>query len=311
MTGSANILVVPGLADSLAGRIETLRMRPLSQAEILGRSPHFLAKLMGNSFRPMSGDRLGARLSELVVRGGYPEAIARTPRRATDFLRNHAEQQIQRDVKDLARIRSLETIPNLLRQVSAYTAQLANVSRIAGDLGVARSTVNEHLALLENIFVVDRLQSWSRSEAKRAAKAPKLHVADTGMGAALLGRTAEDLDADRAFLGHMLESFVLGELRAQAGWNEVPLQFSHFRDAHQNEVDIVIENGPHRVTGVEVKAASVVTAKDFRGLRVLRDAAGDAFQSGVVLYDGTVGYRYDTNLWALPISTLWDEPEDT
>lgn len=306
MTGSANVLMVPALADSLAGRMEILRMRPLSQAEIHGNQSTFTANLFDNAFAPRAVDRLGSQLAGILATGGYPEALARSPRRAANFLRAHAETQIQRDVRDLARIRSLEIAPNLLRQISAYTAQLSNVSRMAGDLAVSRETVSEHLVLLENIFVIERLRAWSKSEAKRLAKAPKLHVSDTGMGAALLHLTAQDLDVDRTYLGHLLESFVLGELQAQAGWLDASPSFSHFRDAHQNEVDIVLELGPHRVAGVEVKASSTVSSKDFKGLQELRNAAGTSFKAGVVLYDGTAGYRHDANLWALPISMLWD-----
>ena len=306
MTGSANVLMVPALADSLAGRMEILRMSPLSQAEIHGNQSTFIANLLDNSFAPRTAERLGSQLAAIVTTGGYPEALARSPRRAASFLRAHAETQIQRDVKDLARIRALEIAPNLLRQVSAYTAQLANVSRLAGDLGVARETVNEHLVLLENIFVISRLRAWSKSEAKRLARAPKLHISDTGMGAALLRMTAADLDHDRTSLGHLLESFVLAELQAQAAWHDADPTFSHFRDAHQYEVDIVLERGPHRVAGVEVKASATVSRKDFDGLKKLRDAAASSFTSGVVLYDGNVGYRHEENLWALPISMLWE-----
>lgn len=306
MTGSANVLMVPSLSDSLAGRVELLRMFPLAQAEIRSIESTFIEQLFSDSFAPISAPRLGSELSRILVRGGYPEALARGERRAADFLRDHVQSQIQRDVRDLARVRSLSTVPALLRQVSAYTAQLANVSRLAADLGVTRETIDEHLALLQNIFVVDRLNAWSRSEAKRAARTPKLHVADTGIACALHRRTAESLDRDPTYRGHLLESLVLAELRAQSSWREEGTEFAHFRDSNQNEVDIVLERGPYLVAGVEVKASATVNAKDFRGLRKLREIAGDAFAAGVVLYDGTEGYRHDGNLWALPIRTLWE-----
>jgi len=306
MTGSANVLMVPTLADSLAGRMGILRMFPLAQAEIHGSTSTFLDGLFTNSFAPRNTERLGPDLATMMVRGGYPEAVARSPLRAAEFLRDHIDTQIQRDVRALAQVRSLRTTPALLRQVAAYTAQLANVSRFASDVGVKRETADEHLALLEHIFVIDRLPAWSRSEAKRAAKTPKLHIADSGMGAALLELDADDLNIDRVYLGHLLESFVLAELRAQASWHDSRTSFHHFRDSNDNEVDIVLERGPRRVAGVEVKAASVVNAKDFRSLRKLREIAGDSFKAGVVLYDGTVGYRHDESLWALPISMLWE-----
>ena len=306
MTGSANVLMVPHLADSLAGRMGILRMRPLSQSELFGHPSSFLDEIFTNSFRASRVERLGDQLASLMTQGGYPEAVRRPPERAAEFLRDHIETQIQRDVRALAQVRNLQTIPALLRQVAAYTAQLANTSRFATDLRIKRDTVDKHLTLLENIFVIDRLPAWSPSEAKRAAKTPKLHIADSGVAAALLERDSADLNADREYFGHLLESFVLSELRAQSTWQERRTAFHHFRDSNQNEVDIVLERGPHRVAGIEVKASASVSAKDFRGLRKLRDIAGDSFKAGAVLYDGTAGYQYEENLWALPIRTLWE-----
>jgi hypothetical protein len=310
MTGSANVLMVPALADSLAGRIEILRLHPLAQAEIHGAYDAFLDDLFANNFHASRTERLGATLIEMVTTGGYPEAIARTSagRRAA-WLRAHVETQIQRDVKDLARIRSLDIEPRLLALASALTAQLLNVTTLANTLGVTRSTVDEHLTLLENIFVLDRIPAWHTNRVKRIARTPKLHVGDSGIAAALSDRDSGQLEADRPYFGHLLETFVLQELRRQASWHERRTQFSHYRDSQQVEVDIVVERGSHVVAGVEVKAAGSVNPSDFAGLRKFRAAAGGAFRCGVVLYDGNVGYRVEEDLWALPIRTLWEGQE--
>jgi len=308
MTGSANILAVPQLSDSLAGRLALLRMHPLTQVETLEADPEFLRRLFANDWRPVAAERLGTRLVELVVRGGFPAVRHMEASDSSTYLRDHATTQIQRDVKSLADIRSLETSPELLRQVSAYTAQLSNVSKLARDLEISRDTVKEHLALLRHIYVIEQVSAWGKTERVRAVKSPKLHVADTGLGCAVRGYTVESLNRDRVALGHMVESLVLNELLAQAEWADTPTRFSHFRDSHQSEVDIVLERDPSDVAGIEVKSSSVVHAKDFAGLRKLRETVGDSFRCGVVLYDGPAGYRVEDNLWALPISTLWGKP---
>lgn len=309
MTGSANILAVPQLGDSLAGRMALLRMHPLSQVEMRSAEARFLDALFASEWRPVHGERLGSALAELVVRGGFPAAQELPQTRAAAYLSNHAETQIQRDVKTLADIRSLETSPDLLRQVSAYTAQLSNVSKMSRDLEIARDTVKEHLVLLRHIYVIERVRAWGKTERARAVKAPKLHVADTGLACALLGYTAASLNRDRVALGHMVETFVLNEMLAQAAWSERPTRFYHYRDTHQSEVDIVLERSPMEVAGVEVKSSSIVRTQDFTGLRKLRDSLGESFVGGVVLYDGPVGYRVDDRLWAMPISTLWKAGE--
>lgn len=307
MTGSANVLMVPALADSLAGRIGMLRLHPLAQAELHGSTAPFIDDLFANGFRASRTERLGRELTEMVATGGYPEAIARaTQHRRAEWLRAHAETQIQRDVKDLAQIRSLDIEPRLLALTSALTAQLLNVTNLARTLGVARPTIDEHLTLLENIFVLDRLPAWHTNRVKRIARTPKLHVGDSGMAAALGDRDTSQLEADRPYFGRLLETFVFQELRRQASWHEHRTQFSHFRDDQQFEVDIVLERGSHLVAGVEVKAAASVNPRDFAGLRKFRAAAGEAFVCGVILFDGELGYRVEENLWALPIRTLWE-----
>ncbi len=307
MTGSANVLMVPALADSLAGRIGMLRLHPFAQAELHGHPAPFLDTLFANGFRASRTERLGRSLTEMVATGGYPEAVARTaPHRRADWLRAHVDTQIQRDVRDLARIRSLEIEPRLLTLASTLTAQLVNVTGLARTLGVARPTIEEHLTLLENIFVLDRLPAWHTNRIKRIARTPKLHVGDSGMAAALGDRDAVQLEADRPYFGRLLETFVFQELRRQASWHEHRTGFSHYRDAQQYEVDIVLERGSHLVAGVEVKAAASVNPRDFVGLHRLHAAAGEAFVCGVILYDGELGYRVGENLWALPIRTLWE-----
>ena len=140
----------------------------------------------------------------------------------------------------------------------------------------------------------------------RLVKTPKLHVGDTGVACALLGMDAAALDEDRATLGPMLETFVFQELRRQASWHPTPIEFFHFRDRDDFEVDIVLEAGHATVGGIEVKAAASVTESDFRGLRKLRDAADKRFAAGVVLYDGSATISFGDRLHAVPLRALWE-----
>ncbi|HTQ76559.1 MAG TPA: DUF4143 domain-containing protein, partial [Burkholderiales bacterium] len=187
------------------------------------------------------------------------------------------ETLVQRDVRDLARIGSLDAMPRLLAIAATQTARLLNVSSLAGPLQLSRPTIRDYVTLLERMFLIEELPPWHSNRLSRLVKTPKLHLADTGVACALLGVDADALTADRSLLGQLLETFVLQELRRQASWHEARLSFFHFRDRDQVEVDIVIERGAQAVAGVEVKAAATVRNADFRGLRKLRDAAGARF----------------------------------
>jgi len=307
LTGSANVLLVPRLADSLAGRMEILRLHPLAQAELTGRQPNFLNLLFGNGFKVGQQVRLGKELAERIAAGGYPAALARPlPRRRAAWYRDYIETLVQRDVRDLARISALDVLPRLLTLAAGQTARLLNVADLASPFQLSRPTIRDYVTLLARVFLLEELPPWHSNRLSRLIKTPKLHLGDTGLACALLGVDAESLWADRALLGQLLETFVFQELRRQASWQDMPISFHHFRDKDGVEVDIVLESRGQRLAGVEVKAAATVTAADFRGLRKLKESIGNHFALGVVLYDGEVTVPFGEGLFAVPIRTLWE-----
>jgi len=307
LTGSANVLMVPSLADSLAGRMAILRLHPFAQCELVRRKPRFLDALFAGRFPTRIAGRLGAELAERVAAGGYPAALARrTRQRRVAWYRDYIETQIQRDVRDLSRIRSLDTLPRLLALAASHTAQLLNVSELAGPFQLSRQTIHDHMVLLEGVFLLQRLPPWHSNRMKRLVKTPKLHMGDTGVAGALLGADTDAMLRDRVLFGALLETFVLQELQRQASGQDDPTEFFHFRDRDGYEVDIVIERGAHAVAGIEVKAASSVAEKDFRGLRKLREAAGDRFAHGVILYDGEATIPFGERFHAVPVRVLWE-----
>ena len=307
LTGSANVLLVPRLAESLAGRMGILQLHPLAQCEIERGPTRFLDALFSGRFRTGLGERLGQRLFERIVAGGYPAALARrSAARRAAWYRDYVETQIQRDVRDLSRIHSLDALPRLLAAAAGHTATLLNVADLAAPLELTRQTIHDHVTLLERVFLLSRLPAWHTNRLSRLVKRPKLHIGDTGVACALLGLDASALGKDGPMLGALLETFVLQELRRQASGRPMPVGFYHYRDRDGFEVDIVLEGGHATVAGIEVKAAASVNDSDFRGLRKLRNAAGKRFVSGVVLYDGTATIPFGDGLFAVPIRSLWE-----
>jgi len=307
LTGSANVLLVPTLADSLAGRMEVLRLHPLAQGELARQAPDFLDRLFSGTFKMRRTERLGPELAARIVAGGYPAALQRTTeRRRSTWYRDYLDALVQRDVRDLARIASLDALPRLLALVAGQTARLLNVTDLAAPFQLSRPTIRDYVTLLERVFLVDELAPWHSNRLSRLIKTPKVHVGDTGLAAALLGIDAASLAADRTLLGQLLETFVFQELRRQATARDEPTNFCHFRDKDGVEVDIVIERGSSAVAGVEVKASATVTSADFRGLRKLKEASGKKFAGGVVLYDGETSAGFGEGLHAVPVRTLWE-----
>jgi uncharacterized protein len=307
LTGSTNVLLLPNLSDSLAGRMAIQRLHPLAQCELAGKPSLFLDRLFAGDFPIRKVPRLKDELLRRIAAGGYPPALERPEgRRRDNWYRDYITTLIQRDVRDLARISALNALPRLLRLAAGRTAQLFNLSDLASSFQLSRTTIGDYVTLLENIFLLERLPPWHSNHASRLVKTPKLHIGDTGLACGLLGLDAAALAADRAQLGPMLETFVYQELRRLDSWHPQQHDFYHLRDRDKVEVDIVIERGVRQLAGVEVKAAATVTGTDFRGLRKLKQTTGKRFVAGVVLYDGEAVASFGDGLYAVPIASLWE-----
>jgi len=229
LTGSANVLLLPRIAESLAGRVEILRLHPLAQSEIAGRRPRFLDALFAGSFKTRRMDRLGPSLAQRVVAGGYPAALARpAARRRAAWYRDYLETLVQRDVRELARIRSLEVLPRLLTLAAGQTGRLLNVADLSTPFQVSRPTIREYMTLLERVFLLEELSPWHSNRLSRLVKTPKMHLGDTGLACALLGMDVAALTSDRMVFGQILETFACQELRRQASWHEHEIRLHHF-----------------------------------------------------------------------------------
>lgn len=309
LTGSSNVLLVPALADSLAGRMEVVRLLPLAQAEVAGVTPWFIGAIERGAVQNATANRLGPQLAELLVAGGYPAALARrSPASRARWYVDYVDALVQRDVRDMAAITNLDVMPRLMEAVAGQTARLLNMSDLAAPFQVSRTTIRDYTTLLRRLFLVDEQQPWHSNQLSRLVKSPKLHVGDTGLGAALLTEDAGSLYEDRTLYGQFLETFVYQELKKQAIAHEVEPKLLHYRDKDRYEVDIVLQFGGRRLGGVEVKASSTVRESDFRGLRKLASLTGAAFKAGVVLYDGEHTLSFGDRMFAVPIGSLWRRP---
>lgn len=309
LTGSANLMALPTVADSLAGRMETLLLLPLSQAEIESHTSNWIDHAFAGQIPGSNAPTAGLDLVERVLRGGYPEAIARASmRRRVVWARQYIDALIQRDVRDVADIEKLDRLPRFLRTLAETAGQMCNYARLGGQVGLDGKTVSRYMGVLEQMFLLRRVDVWARNRLKRVVKTPKLQFIDSGLLAALLDLTPAGLARDRSRFGQVLETFVFGELLKHTATADGDHRLLYYLDADGSEVDVVIENGAGQLVGVEVKAAATVNSSDLKGLRKLASLAGKQFQMGVVLYDGTETMPLGDRIWAAPLSSLWGEP---
>ena len=306
LTGSANVLTLPRVADSLAGRMETLRMLPLAKAEIDGSTPTFLERLFEGKLQQARNAIVGDELIHSTLLGGFPEAIARdSERRRQDWARSYLTSVLTRDLRDIAEIEKLTELPKFVRLLAEHSSQLVNYSQFGASINVSHKTGQRYVGLLEQVFLIATLQPWFTNVLKRIVKTPKLHFLDPGLLASARGLTFDRVKTDRGAFGALLESFVFSEVLKLMTASDLRLAPYHFRDRDMREVDIVLERDDGMIAGIEVKASATVKAGDFSGLRALADACGDRFAFGAVLYDSTDVVPFGDRLAAAPISTLW------
>lgn len=306
LTGSANLMTIPKVADSLAGRMEIIRLLPLSQAEIFGTKPDFIDRAFAGQKPAADNIVVGEGLVEIVLSGGYPEAIDRKRwARKQDWYHGYVDALVQRDVRDVAQIDQLAIMPKLLSILAEHSGQLTNYTSIGAALDLNHVTTQKYVRIFENIFLVHTLQPWFTNRLKRLTKSPKLHFLDAGLLAAMRDVLPDKVRKDKTIFGPILETFVFSELRKIASWSEQRCSFSHYRDKDKNEVDIVLENRRGEIVGIEVKSSATVSGGDFSGMRKLAEACGKKFVQGLVLYDHDQIVPFADNMFAAPLSCLW------
>ncbi len=308
LTGSANVLLLPRIADSLAGRMEILTLWPFSQRELEGKDGSVIDMLFANRLELRSpADKTGkVKLVERIIAGGFPEAVQRTEHgRRASWFGSFVTTILQRDIRELANIEGLTTLPRLLNLLATRIGSLLNFAELSNTASIPQTTLKRYMTLLETTYLTRLLPAWSSHFGKRLVKTPKLYLADTGLGAYLLGMNSSQLQANPTVFGHLLEAFVLAELVKQSGWSDTGCRLYHFRTHNGQEVDFVLERDDGAVVGVEVKSSASVDSGTFSGLKILSEACGAKFKRGIVLYTGREVVGFEKNMHAVPVETLW------
>jgi hypothetical protein len=307
LTGSANVLTLPRISESLAGRMAIFTLFPLSQGELEGKNERFIdwlfAETLQISFPTVPRADL---LQQLIISGGYPEVLKRPdPARQQAWFKDYVTTILQRDVRDLANIEGLTQMPRLFELLATRIASLLNLSELSRNMQIPHTSLKRYMALFEATFMISLLPAWSGNLGKRLVKAPKLFFNDTGLAAYLLGISEIALKNQPHSFGSLLENFIFSELNKQVTWSHTQPRIFHFRNQTGQEVDFVLEDRQRRCVGIEVKAAVTLRSGDFNGLRWLQSNLGKLFLRGIVLYNGTEIIPFGENLFAVPIPLIW------
>ncbi|GBE22702.1 hypothetical protein BMS3Bbin01_02078 [bacterium BMS3Bbin01] len=317
LTGSTRHEALSNI-EALTGRLHVATVLPLTQLEMEDRDGSVLSIVRDAGSDAALSPRLSpttrSEYIRRVVIGGFPLAVTRrTPGARARWFNDYVKLCLERDVAELARIDQKTALPVLLNHLMAGTAQLVNMDRISRDADMNRMTATNYTKLLESVFLVNRLPSWGTTLGSRVTKHPKLHAVDSGLAAHLLRLSEEKLASkyppDLSQFGHLLETFVVGEVLAQTSWWDPGVTLGHWRTRDGAEVDVVIELADGTVMAIEVKTSSNVGFGDWKGLRALRRKLGDRFRAGMVFYLGSRSISLDDTIAAFPLDLLWSPVE--
>jgi len=305
LTGSANVLSNRKVKDALTGRMEIVRLWPLSQAEIHGSTNNFVDALFAGSPPSIDDATVGrAAFVDVVAAGGYPEARSRAGRRRDRWFRDYVETTLDRDLRDVSDVLRLHEMPRLLRLLAAQSAGLLHYKSVADRLQLHPATMKSYAQLLETVFLTAPIPAWRPGLGPREVHAPKLHVVDSGLLAHLLAADPTRIADDDQVTGRLVESFVAMEVIKHAEWAQTDARVHHYRDG-RGEVDIVLESRAGEIAAIEVKASASLDARDWRALAKLRDRAGRRFRAGVIVHAGRQTLPLGDRLHAMPVSGLW------
>lgn len=307
ITGSVNIQTLPTVRESLAGRVKKIRLRPLTQGEILKKSPKFLQRLKKQNFiNNNSYDK--EKISEMIFKGGFPEPMQmKSAQMRKSWYKDYIETIIEYDLHNISNIRRQDSLKELIKIIASFSSKFIDKSKITASLGIANQTLDSYLGVLENTYLVDKLSPWLKTDCERVNKQSKYFMTDTGFMASLLNWKADDmlLNADKS--GKIFKTFVYNELIAQIELKDDEYELYHYRDRERREIDFIIQDENNNIYGIEVKAGSSVTKDRFKHLTWFKNnLAKNKNFSGIVLYTGEQVVPFGNNLLAVPMNNLWD-----
>jgi predicted AAA+ superfamily ATPase len=311
LTGSANLLHVAGVNESLAGRAETIMLYPFSRGELEGKKEDFVPQLLrGDIMRKLKKVNSLERddYAALVAAGGYPDAVKRNRKRRGAYFNNYLSSVLDHDAMEMSGLAHLDKMGDLFAVISGQTSSEFIARSISGLTGIPETSLHAYVRLLKDLYMIIELPAWGRNISRRAVSRKKISLTDTGLAShinRLDGSALADVLLGEAF-GALLESYVVAEMFKQKTWSDEDYALYHYRSRDRKEVDLVIELFDGRIITLEVKASRTVSRRDFAGMKSLREIVGERFHCGIVLYTGHEALPYGEDMFAAPVSAVWD-----
>ena len=307
ITGSANILTLPIISDSLAGRVKHIRLRPLTVGEILGHKPSFPKKAFNMDFPGKISGYDKDHIVDLAFRGGYPEAVSiEKQQHRKDWHRDYLNTILMRDLKDIANIRRQNDLKSLVDILASWSAKFMELTQITAALSINKITLDSYINTLISMFLFEKVSPWLKTDYERIGKRPKFYATDTGLMTSLLGWEKKEVIMNNDRSGKLIETFIFQELAAQIDLDN-KYNLYQYRDRQDREIDFLVEREDGALLGIEVKASHTVSKDDFKSQFWFEEniLKGNKSYTGIVLYSGDRIVPFKENMLAVPTAALW------
>ncbi len=313
LTGSSDMFKNSSIKESLAGRMATFNLYPLSYSEINNKDFNLIDKLFSDDFNYYKND-FEAKSKEdfinAVVNGGYPEVYNLPLKAKKAWFDFYIKARIRKDIATIENVQAdtLSHLSKLLRVLATQVGSLVNYTNISKNVALADKTVAKYINILEALYIVKLIPAYSNNLQKRVTKSPKIHFIDSGLASFLLNASLENsMLGKNEYLGNLVETFVYSELIKHQSYSNIDIEIYHYRTTEQIEVDFVLESSFGDIVAIEVKSGTNLKNDSFKGLLSLAKDMRDKNFKGIVFYGGDKVLPYkieEFQFWAIPLKIL-------
>ena len=311
LTGSADLFKMSSIKESLAGRMVSISLFPLSYFELNGSSENVIDMLFNTEIKSYNNQKMSyEKMIEHITTGGFPSVQGKSARSQESWFESYIEARIEKDLSLVKKIsqENKSEINKLLRILASMTSNLLKYSSLSQHLNIKDMTVKSDIEILEALFLVKRLNPYFTNRGKREIKAPKIQFIDTGLVAHLVDVDAKTLILkEREMLGNLVENFIYVEFLKHSTYAKKSTKIYHYRDGDY-EVDLVLEQKNSNIVAIEIKSSATIKMEYTRGLVKLAKNAKENFLEGYIFYGGDEvlpiskdGYTF----WCIPFGVLF------
>lgn len=303
LSGSANLGLLKGISESLAGRSIYFVMHPFNRREITRKiaKQSFLENFFETQEIIKTKD-LRPIQAEDILNGGMPIICLGEVKNRFLWFKGYEQTYLERDVRELSRIDNIIAFRNLLHLTALRTGKLLSPSELARDAKLPVATASRYLSLFETSFIITRLNPYLKNRASRLIKSPKLYLSDSGLACYLTGLNRIEFTSSQPLTGSMFETYIAQNLLSliQGRWSSACLYFWSVQG--RNEVDFIIEVNNHCIA-LEIKSGTRWQERDLSGLKAFLTATPHC-KAAILGYNGTEIVKLGEKIWALPLSLI-------